>query len=74
MDPLSALGLAGNIIQITDFTGRFLSTTRQIYESNHGIAADYTFSGDSAKSFGELLNALSTRLQQGRLEDPAYHE
>jgi hypothetical protein len=72
MDPLSALGLAGNIIQITDFAGRFLSTTREIYESKNGISEEYLFLADSAENFGELLKALSVRLQEERREHPDY--
>jgi hypothetical protein len=33
MDPLSALSVAGNIIQFIDFGGRLLSKARELYKS-----------------------------------------
>jgi hypothetical protein len=36
MDPLSALGLAGNIIQCLQFVGTLVSDSTQIYDSVHG--------------------------------------
>jgi hypothetical protein len=64
MDPLSALGLASNVIQITDFVGRFLSKSREIYESTDGITEDYRILEDSAKNLSELLTTLSTPLEK----------
>lgn len=39
MDPLSALSLAGNIIQFIDFGGRLLSNARELYKSSVGSLA-----------------------------------
>jgi hypothetical protein len=37
MDPLSALSLAGNIIQFIDFGGKLLSSARELYKSSVGV-------------------------------------
>jgi hypothetical protein len=36
MDPLSALSLAGTIVQLIDFGGKLLSDTVQLYKSSCG--------------------------------------
>src|SRR6187402_1695249 len=37
MDPLSALSLAGTIVQFVDFTSKMLSDSRQLYQSTSGF-------------------------------------
>ncbi|KKA23726.1 kinesin light chain 1, partial [Rasamsonia emersonii CBS 393.64] len=37
MDPLSIVGLVGNIVQFLDFTGTILSTSAHIYSSSRGV-------------------------------------
>jgi len=39
MDPLTALSLAGNIVQFVDFGIKLLSTTRELYHSSVGSLA-----------------------------------
>lgn len=36
MDPISALGLAGNVVQFLDFGGRLVSKGKEIYKSSDG--------------------------------------
>jgi hypothetical protein len=38
MDPLTAVGLAGNIVQFVEVASRILSAARKLHNSAHGIA------------------------------------
>jgi hypothetical protein len=40
MDPLTAVGLAGNIVQFVDFTGKLISATQKLYVSESGANAE----------------------------------
>jgi len=41
MDPLTALGLASNIVQFVDFTTKLISTTRKLYNSSSGAKDEH---------------------------------
>jgi hypothetical protein len=41
MDPLTALGLASNIVQFVDFTSKLISTTHSLYTSTSGAKAEH---------------------------------
>ena len=41
MDPLTALGLASNIVQFVDYSSKLISTTRKIYNSASGAKEEY---------------------------------
>jgi hypothetical protein len=58
MEPLVALGLASNIIQIVDFSGRMLSRTREIYDSPSGTLQIYTDLEHAARNLEELSRDL----------------
>ena len=40
MDPVAALGLAGNIVQFVDFSCKVLQDTKNLYESSTGASAE----------------------------------
>ena len=40
MDPLTALGLAGNIVQFVDFSSKLLCGAYEVYSSTSGATAD----------------------------------
>jgi hypothetical protein len=41
MDPLTALGLASNIVQFVDFTSKLISTAHSLYTSTSGAKAEH---------------------------------
>ena len=49
MDPLSALGLASNIIQITEFTGKLISQSKEIYRSADGTLSEHAILEEAAR-------------------------
>ncbi|KAF2232431.1 hypothetical protein EV356DRAFT_505166 [Viridothelium virens] len=58
MDPFTALGLAGNIVQFLDFTLKLVSGRRTIYRSTEGASE-----GDSAlQTIVTALSNLSNQL------------
>ena len=54
MDPLSALGLACNIIQIVDFSARIISRGHELYTSPNGTLQEHDNLKAAAKSLSEL--------------------
>ena len=60
MDPLSAVGLAGNILQLIDFSRKLLSDSRQIYESAQGASVKHFESASAA----ETLIKLDKKIQE----------
>lgn len=40
MDPLTALGLASNIVQFVDFASKLISQSHEIYQSADGALED----------------------------------
>jgi DNA repair exonuclease SbcCD ATPase subunit len=59
MEPLLALGIASNIIQIVDFSGRIFSHSREIYNSAHGTLSVHENLQDAAKNLHELSRDLA---------------
>jgi len=59
MDPISSLGLASNVIQIIDFTGRIISHTHEISHSAEGVLESHTFLEDAANNLSELYQELA---------------
>ena len=41
MDPISALGLAGNLVTFIEFTGKLLREGRELYQSADGASASH---------------------------------
>jgi len=58
MDPFSAIGLAGNIVQFVDFGCKLFSQTREIYSSATGASRQI----DDADTIARVLHDLSMRL------------
>jgi len=59
MDPLTALGLASNVIQIVDVSTRIVSKGQSIYKSADGTLAENM----DAEAVATDLNLLNTKLQ-----------
>lgn len=59
MDPLTALGLASNVIQIVDVSTRIVSKGQSIYKSADGTLAENV----DAEAVATDLNLLNTKLQ-----------
>ena len=58
MEPLSALSLAGNVIQFIEFTTKLLSTSIEVYRSAEGASNDHLTLGEICGQ----LSGLSGRL------------
>jgi len=41
LDPLTAVSVAGTIVQLADFSGKLFSTTRKLYRSGSGTLAQH---------------------------------
>lgn len=55
MDPLSALGVAGNVIAFVDFTAKLFKSTHELYHSASGSSSTVT----SLAILSDELSALS---------------
>lgn len=60
MDPLSALSLASNIIQVVDFSSRIITQSYEIYKSSDGSMAEHAILDDAAKNPSELYDSLDS--------------
>lgn len=58
MDPLTAIGLASNIISFIDFGAKLFNSAQQIYESASGATVDSLSYGTIARE----MEAFSTKL------------
>jgi hypothetical protein len=58
MEPLAALGLASNIVQIADFAGRMIARSKEIYNSTEGTLSIHVYLEDAAKNLQELSRDL----------------
>jgi hypothetical protein len=58
MEPLLALGLASNIVQIADFSGRMISRSKEIHNSANGALSIHTYLEDAARNLEELSRDL----------------
>lgn len=67
LDPLSALGLAANIIQFVDFTSKLFSQSISIYHSTSGASVDT----EEMIKIANHLQTLCARLSISRPEDPS---
>lgn len=59
MDPLTALGVAGNVIQFLDFGSKLVSKTVEIYKSPQGSSVEYK----DLAAVSEDLEGLCTKLK-----------
>ncbi len=63
MDPLTALGLASNVIQLISFTNDLISKSRQIYRSANGELVEHLELETIAKSLQDLSSDIPTELR-----------
>jgi phage terminase small subunit len=56
MDPLTALGLASNIVQFVDFTSKLISATHSLYESTSGAKSEHLELETLAKTLRSLAD------------------
>lgn len=56
MDPMSALGLAANVIQIVDFSSRLMTATYEIYNAADGQLVEHS-------ELGFITRCLTTHIQ-----------
>jgi hypothetical protein len=70
MDALSALSLAGNIIQFIDFGSRLLSNARELYKSSVGSLATH----DEIVLITTDLKTLIKKLRLSMCDGPGSEE
>jgi hypothetical protein len=66
MDPLTAAGIAGNIIDFADFSTKTLSKAKQLYESASGATAE----NDELESLTSNLKSLVERTRRRTPDTP----
>ena len=59
MDPVAALGLAGNIVQFVDFSCKVLQDTKSLYKSTTGASAENDVLEVICRDLIHLDNALT---------------
>lgn len=59
MEPLSAIALAGNVLQFIEFTSKLLSTSAEVYKSTTGTSN----SNPTLEGICKQLSDLSCRLR-----------
>ena len=59
MDPVAALGLAGNIVLFVDFSCKVLQDTKSLYKSTTGASADNDVLEVICRDLTDLDNALT---------------
>ncbi|KAH8705046.1 hypothetical protein BGW36DRAFT_456579 [Talaromyces proteolyticus] len=67
LDPITALGLASNIIQFMDFSWRLLNDAHEIYHSSTGVTSQNT----EIATIAEDLSRLSEKLTGPKPNSPA---
>jgi hypothetical protein len=58
MDPISALGLASNIIQVVDFSTRIIARGHELYRSADGRTKEHAVLDSATASLSELYDSL----------------
>jgi hypothetical protein len=64
LDPFTALGVAGNIVQFVDFTAKLISKSREIYESAEGASVEHLDLEAIANNLSQLTERLQKDVQQ----------
>ena len=59
MDPLSALGLAGNVMTFIDFASRLINGSLELYHSTDGATASHRVLEDVTRDLGDLCDSLT---------------
>lgn len=60
MDPLSALGIAGNVIQFIDFATKLFDGSREVYRSATGASQETLNLSNIAKELSGLSKSFTT--------------
>jgi len=71
MDPLSALGLAGNIITFVDFSWKILAEANSIYKSPTGASEEAAFLEKIVRDVNGHADALAAFPGDGQLRELA---
>ena len=71
MDPVAALGLAGNIVQFVDFSCKILHDSKILYGSSTGVSADNDIINSIASDIIDLDNALTAPSEAGAIPNSA---
>jgi hypothetical protein len=58
LDPFTAIGLAGNIVQFVDYSSKLISSTYEIYKSSTGSSGNQVYLEGIATRLLELNHAL----------------
>ena len=69
MDPVAALGLAGNIVQFVDFSCKVLQDTKGLYKSTTGASAENDVLEVICRDLIDLDNALTAPSAPGAIPD-----
>lgn len=69
MDPVAALGLAGNIVQFVDFSCKVLQDTKNLYGSSTGASAENDVIETICNDLNNLNNALTAPSEPGAIPD-----
>ena len=73
MDPVAAIGLAGNIVQFVDFSWKLLSETRDLYDSSTGVSADNDVLESISSDLINLNDALTAPSTAGAIPNRLRH-
>jgi hypothetical protein len=69
MDPLTALGLAGNVVQFVDFSSKLLCGAYEVYSSTSGATAETADLGVAIKDLQAVTRRLSPPSCKPRTDD-----
>jgi hypothetical protein len=64
LDPFTALGVAGNIVQFVDYTTRLISKSREIYQSAEGASFEHLDLEVIASNLSRLTEGLRKDLHR----------
>ncbi|KAF9731339.1 hypothetical protein PMIN03_008471 [Paraphaeosphaeria minitans] len=62
MEPLSALSLASSVVQLVDFSIKFVTNTREIYKSADGASNAHSFLSNATSTLSELSATIVDEL------------
>ena len=69
MDPVAALGLAGNIVQFVDFSCKILQDTKSLHKSTTGKSAENDVLQVICRDLMNLDNALTAPSAPGAIPE-----
>lgn len=70
LDPFTALGLAGNLVQFVDFLYKLLSESKSLYASSIGASAENIILETVAKDLNLLTDKLGIPPSDGSVLRP----